>query len=258
MPDGRPEPLPVLVRGTLRGRPLDGEGLFLATDEGFEVRTPLGVIAAPCGALDGIEVHGGEVALLLAGGDAVHLEGGGRVVAAARELVARSCAVPELTRALRAFGSPRGGGAEQELLFGPLLAARKRAERATEMRTRLAAFDPAALRAACRGALREAATRRFPDDPPDRRALAAELDELARGYLARIDELAAAAAAVSGAPDAARLRRWREWTASVGALFAEADALWLAWAPVLQAERGRRRSWWRRVFALPRRRRELW
>jgi hypothetical protein len=253
------EPLPVLVRGTVRGRPYDGEGLFRATGEGFELRTAAGPVLVSCDALDGVEVRGADVALVLAGGAEIHLEGGGRVVAVAREVVARSCTIPELTRALRTLGSRHALGGEQESLFGPLLAARRRAERGAERRTRIAAFDAAALREACEEALRGAATRRFPDDAPDRRALAAELQELAQPYLAALDRLERATAAVRDDPETVQLRRWREWTAAVADLFGEADRLWIAWAPVLASERGRRLPWWRRIARLrPGRRRELW
>ena len=259
MPEPRDEAFPVLVRGVVRGRPLDGEGLFRATREGFELRTSAGALAVPCAALEGVEVRGEDVSLFLAGGAEMQLEGGGRMIAAARELVTRSCAIPELTRALRALGARNTLGREQEMLFGPLLAARRRAERASEMRTRVAAFEAAALRDACEEALRDAATRRFPDEPPDRRALAAELHELAHRYMSALDRLEQSAAAVRAAPDAVQLRRWREWTESVAALFTAADRLWLAWAPVLAAEPGRRLAWWRRLArARPWRRRELW
>jgi hypothetical protein len=257
MPDRPDEALPVLVHGTLRGRPIDGEGLFRATADGFELRMAGASFAAPCSALDGIEVHASDVVLMLAGGDELRLEGSGRVVATARELVQRSCAIPELTRALRALGSRNVLGPEQEALFGPLLLARKRAERATELRTRLAAFDAAALRDAWERALRDSATRRFPHDAPDRRALAAELADIAAPYLAALERVERAASAVRGAPETSRLRLWREWTAAVAELFASADRLWLAWAPILAAEPGRRLPWWRRLLR-PRRRRELW
>ena len=249
----------MLVRGVVHGRPFDGEGLYRATPEGFELRTSAGALTVPCGALDGVEVRGEDVSLFLAGGSELELEGGGRMIAAARELVARSCAIPEITRALRALGARQTLGREQEMLFGPLLAARRRAERASEMRTRLAAFEAAALREACEEALRDAATRRFPDEPPDRRALAAELHELAHAYMAALDRLEQSAAAVRAAPDALQLRRWREWTAAVAALFSAADRLWLAWAPVLAGEPGRRLAWWRRLGRLRHwHRRELW
>lgn len=259
MPERRDEAFPVLVRGVVRGRPFDGEGLFLATPEGFELRTSAGALGVGCGALDGVDVRGEDVSLFLADGSELQLEGGGRMIAAARELAARSCVIPELTRALRALGARRTLGREQELLFGPLLAARRRAERATEMRTRLAAFEAAALRDACEEALRDAATRRFPDEPPDRRALAAELQDLAHAYMAALDRLERSAAAVRAAPDSERLRRWRDWTATVAALFVAADRLWLAWAPVLAAAPGRRLAWWRRLARLRHwRRREIW
>ncbi len=257
MRDGPEEPLPVLVHGSVAGRQIDGEGLFRATADGFELRMAGAAFTAPCAALDGIVVHASEVVLVLAGGDELRLEGSGRVVATARELMQRSCTIPELTRALRALGARNVLGPEQEALFGPLLAARRRAERATELRTRLAAFDAAALRDAWEHALRDAATRRFPHDAPDRRALAAELADVALPYVAALDRLERSATAVRGAPEESRLRLWREWTSAVAELFVSADRLWLSWAPILAAEPGRRVPWWRRLLR-PRRRRELW
>lgn len=136
-------------------------------------------------------------------------------------------ALPEFTRSLRAFASPAAlASSEQGVLFGPLLSARKSAERVQSAEGRLAAFDANRLRGELQAALDGLARRREPRSEPDRRALSALLDESAIQAHGALDALAAAAAAVrAAAGDEARAAMWPAWTAAVQVLFDAVDQI---------------------------------
>lgn len=177
------------------------------------------------------------------------LRGGPALAALQRELVARAGALPGVTRALRALGSRRGHpGAEHDRFFAPLLAARRRAERAADPAVRLAAFDGAALRRAIEAAVLELARARYPAHPSARRAAEEELLELAEPVLASCDELITAAQVVRDAEPEEILLRWREWTAAVKRAFESADRSWMAIARELDTPVRPRRPLWQRLF----------
>jgi hypothetical protein len=126
------------------------------------------------------------------------------------------------------------------------------------LEARLVLFDAAALRGALEETFRQFAAERFPEKPPERRALEAELSDIAAPLTASFEALDAAAAAVRESADDTRFAAWRDWTAAVHAVFAQADRCWLAALPVLsagvqlgaQASRAGRGSLWRRLFRL--------
>lgn len=176
-----------------------------------------------------------------------------------RELERLAYELPELTRGLRGVGTRRGAsGADHDLWFGPLLAARHQAAAAGDWRARAAALAPDPLRERAARALEELAAVRYPASPPDRRALAAELEGCAEPLDAAFGALARAAAELHAADDAVRVAAWRGWVGAARQCFAAADAGWLAMAPVLarHAEAcaagggpggaGARRRFWRR------------
>jgi hypothetical protein len=163
-----------------------------------------------------------------------------QLAAFGRQLVSAGCAIPELTVPLRGLGSARGQpGVDHDRFFASLLTARTAAARATEPMHRLGAVDPAALDASVSRVTREMAAARFPKHPPERRALEAELSDLAEPVVASIGALAEAARAVREAPDDVVFVRWRAWAAAYRAVFVAADRCWLATVPVLAAA-GRR------------------
>lgn len=139
--------------------------------------------------------------------------------------------LPELTRTLRALGSPRrSGGAAQQQFFSPLLEARRRAASTRDVDAVVRAFDGAALARALERQL-EAIARGWPDDrTAARRALRAEIQERTREYraaLALLDERSAELLAASNT-DQERLAAWRAWTTQLAAAFQAADRAWMS------------------------------
>lgn len=157
-----------------------------------------------------------------------------------RDLAARCCALPELTRALRSLGRRREGlsvseASEVDRFFAPLLHARRQAAKtdADTVARALDAFGGAALAAALERTAAEFAAVRHPDRASARRALEARLHERLEPVLealARLDEAAALARDPEGG--VVRVGAWREWVARLRAVFARADECW----PHLAAE----------------------
>lgn len=241
----------VRVDGAIGGMPFAGDGAVRLADDAVEVVIADGRVTIAFSALEGACWRDGSVLLWLRGGALLRLSGTPRLAALARELVSRASALPEVTRALRTFGSHRARpGAEHDRVFAPLLAARRRAERSTEPYTRLAAFDAPALRRALDEALGALAAARCAGSAADARALRAHLDELFAPFLVALGALERAASAVRAAPEEEQLARWREWAAAAGTLFADADRCWAHALPLLGRWRVVRPPLWRRVLRL--------
>lgn len=135
--------------------------------------------------------------------------------------------VPELTRGLRSFASPKALGGVHDRYFAPLLDARRAAKAATRWATRVAAFDADRLEATMRATVRTFAAERFPDSAPDRRALAAQLEDACGDLFDELATLGAAQSAVqSAADDEQRAHAWRAWTATLRGMFTAADRGW--------------------------------
>jgi hypothetical protein len=148
------------------------------------------------------------------------------------EILVRCRAVPELTSALRAFGSRRGHRSlrshapkDQQRFFAPLLDARRQAVAAKTPGAAMAAFDAGALTTAFDTALRELAAHRYGDNAPARRALEAELVDLVEPLHASLEQLKEAAKEASASED---LKVWRAWTRQLGATFEVADRVWIS------------------------------
>ena len=156
------------------------------------------------------------------------------------ELLLRCRALPELTRALRAFGSRRGhrstrasASADQQRFFAPLLAARRSASAAISPPIVLDAFAAVPLSAALEEALSKFAIERHGENGPARRALEAELGELIEPLLGAIQVLGEASARAAELPD--DLRLWRAWAGQLRVTFEVADRAWLALDVALDA-----------------------
>lgn len=254
--------VPATVRGLVRGAELAGEGSLGVGSHELEIRVQDGGVHAraepprprtlrfPFHLVEGVRYRDGELSLYLAGGDVLELSGTPALAAATEELISQASALAEVTRPLRALGSHRANpGADHVRFFAPFLGARRRAERATALHGRLDAFAAVALRRAVAEALRELAVTRFPESAPERRALEAELSELAEPLAASVDALEAMATAVRRSDEETRLIAWRGWAAAVRDLFACADRSWMAIAPVLAAAGSEPPArWWRRVL----------
>jgi len=137
--------------------------------------------------------------------------------------------LPELTRALRALGSPRrSGGSYQSLFFLPLVDARKRAAEARGAEARVRAFDTAELSRALQHSIDKIVSS-WPDERPSvRRALRAELNERVGTYASALLILSERAAAALSADTDARLGAWRAWTMQLAATFDAADRSWMS------------------------------
>jgi len=187
--------------------------------------------------------------LYLATGDVIQLEQAPDPNALATEIASRICAIPEMTRSLRALGAGSlAAGEEHDRFFGPLLEARLIAERAPNLVATRAAFAAAALRAAMEQVVADIGAERYPREPGERRALVAELSEHAHELFARIAELERAEAALGASHDSERFMLWRRWTVVLRDVFRSADSSWVEIHPVLSDDRRGKPSFWRRLF----------
>jgi hypothetical protein len=249
-PSGAPEArIAARIDGTIGTVVFAGEGSVRLLDDAVELRGAEAGVTIAFAALDGASYHDAHVTLHVRGGARLHLSGTPRLAALVRELAARASALPELTRALRTMGSHRAHpGPAHDRVFGPLLAARRRAERSADPMHRLGAFDAPTLRGALDEALAALAAERCRASPPDERALRAHLDELFEPLAASLDALGRATAAVREAAEGEQFARWRDWSGAASAVFADADRCWQRALPLLEGWRVRRRPLWRRVL----------
>ena len=240
--------IPVTVVGSTGVGELSGTAMLALGDDALVLRAQTGEITMSYAALDGVQFREARLTISAHGPIMLRLDGSARLAATAREIVARACVLPELTLALRGMGSRRApGGGEDDAFFSPFLAARRRAERASDLALRLAAFDPAVLAAAVDEMLQRFAAAKTRGGS-DRRALEAHLTELAEPLHASLGRLSDAAAAWRASGDDVRLARWRDWSAALHALFAEADRCWLECRAVVREWHDEPRSWWQRVL----------
>jgi hypothetical protein len=156
--------------------------------------------------------------------------------------------LPEFTRSLRALAVASAPGSDHDVIFAPLLEARRAAHRATSLDQQLAAFDASRLDRAWRSAIATLAERRFPTSAPDRRALVAELELLAAAVWTALVALKGASERTKLARPESRRAAWEAWVAELQALFRTADAWWEQCLPVLADPRGRKGAFWRRVL----------
>lgn len=242
-------PRRVMLGGLLRGRELDGEAILSLDAEALSLDTAHGRISLALAQLEGIRVPGDVLELYLATGDVIQLEQAPELNALAAGIAAQVCAIPEMTRSLRALGAGSlAAGEEHDRFFGPLLEARLLAERAPNLVALRAAFDAAALSAAIAEVLEEIAVERYPADAGERRALVAELRDGAHDLFARIAELERSENLLGACDDSERFVRWREWSAVLRNVFRSADESWIVIHPVLSDDRRGRPGFWRRMF----------
>ena len=106
------------------------------------------------------------------------------------------------------------------------------------------------MSASLQSAIADFAKARFPRRAPDRRAIEAELLEIADPLFTALQALDvyAARAGEEGSEDTAFVR-WRSWCGAVQEVFDRADRCWMAFGPVL-GEAPVRRPLWRRVLRL--------
>jgi hypothetical protein len=241
--------VPVRVRGTLRGTAVDADGTVRLLDEILAIGVGDREYTTRVDRLDGVVWEAPNLSLYAAR-DTIELSGHASVQPLGVQITTVALALPELTRTMHGLGSRRGHpGTDHDRFFASLLTARRAAEGFTEPDSRLAAFDARRLTHTLTTLLADLAAERFPDSPPDRRALEAELVDTAEKLFATLDALGEAAAAVRDSAAQSRLARWREWTRAAHRVFEEADRCWIAVVPALSASvpRAPRRRFWRRA-----------
>ena len=244
-----PDPIRARVRGRYRGHDLDGEVSLDVLEDALAMAGGGREARIRIDRLDGLVWDAPRLMLHLHGGDVLELSGDPRLQLVGDELSRAVYAFPEITRTLHGLGSRRGRpGSDHDRFFGALLHARRLAEDGDRLEVRLAAFDAAALRAGIERTLGEMAAERFPESPPDRRALEAELQESAERLLLSLDALADAARTVLASEGATRFAAWRAWTRAARRVFEHADRCWLESLPALADSRGRRGRFWRRII----------
>jgi len=232
----------VRVRGLLRGAELSGEASLVIDARRLALvaeDAPAATIALA--ALDGLAVHDDahapRVTLFVAGGDVIDLD-----AAPVAELLSAVFPLPELTRALRAFGSARARpGADHDRFFAPLLEPLRRA-RAAHTSALVATgapwsvaqlFDGARAASSLRTVLAALAAERHAVAGPDRRALEAELLDESEEVFDALDALRASAQRLVESGDETRAAAWREWSAALAAVFRAADRAWVRSLPAL-------------------------
>jgi hypothetical protein len=242
-----------MLTGSIGGVDLGGPGSIAILEDGLELDTAIGDVVISFVALEGLAYRDARLTLHMRHGDVIRADGTPRLAALAREISTQVCSLPELTRPLRSLGSRRGRlGTEHDRFFAPLLAARRRGERATDVRSRLKAFDAAGIAAALDESIAAFAKDRYPRSAPDRRALEAELLEIALPLRTSLDalEVYARRAVETAGGDETAFVRWRSWCGSIQEVFDRADRCWIAFGALLGEAPVRRRPLWRRVLRL--------
>jgi hypothetical protein len=234
---------PFALTSTRIGRTDLGSGMIAVDDDAIVVVIHSNAedrsIRVPCTAIEEIGAENGEVELRLRDGMRLSLVGDD-MVGLRLELTNHCRAIPEVTRALRAFGSRRGHGSarasgpeEQRRFFAPLLDARREAVTTIDPERTLAAFDAATLEQAIAQTLHALATERYGSNAPARRALEAELVDLTEPLNNALQALGSAATDARGAVD--DLTLWRAWSEQLRATFETADRVWLSLDAALDA-----------------------
>jgi hypothetical protein len=136
--------------------------------------------------------------------------------------------MPEFTRSLRGFASVKAlGTKEHELVFGPLLAARRSASRVQSPAGRAAAFDAERLRRSFRDAVVNIAKSRSGGNASLERALEARLEERGGAVFDALDRVAATAQPLKQA-GGETVASWSAWCDAIQRLFDATDGFWLA------------------------------
>lgn len=239
------------LRGAWQDRALDYDAR-LTLDErvvhiDVETDTPQRV-AVPVDALAGAAVADGVLALHLVDGRRLVLYGSPHLEGLRHQLEAVTCDFPSQMLSLRHFGSERSApGSDHDRWFEALLVARRVAGESRTIETQRRAFDAGRLGRHAHVTREGWAASRF-ENAADRRALEAELEEIAIPYGTALFAVEAAALALRQADEATQFAEWRIWQATVRTAFRAADEVWAAMVPVLADSRGAKGALWRRLL----------
>jgi hypothetical protein len=198
-------------------------------------------IRVPIALIDGVALRRGTHELILGLRDGTQIMLASPSASSLRDdLLGRCRSLPELTRALRTFGSRRGhramratAGADQQRFFAPLLQARRMARTAATPVETIVAFDSDVLTSAYASTLQTFASERVAVAGASRRALEAELVDAAEPLMESFTALGSAATTARTALD--DLRLWRAWSGELRSTFETADRVWIALDVVLEA-----------------------
>lgn len=236
MPDRVLEVTGIVARGIWARRPAHVEGTLLLEDQAASLASGSGAAyeIAPYSAFTDA-TWAGETLTLYRHEETLVITGSRELNRAWGVVVERACILPEMTRGLRSLGTSRGGNAQlQSRFFGPLLHARRRLQEPDALEWRVMHFDARAMSGRLMATIRELAMERFPESPPDRRALEAELGEALEPLADNLEVLAHAAERIRSGPDGQRFVTWREWTRQLRRVFLEADRAWSSMAETLR------------------------
>jgi hypothetical protein len=222
---------------------LEGSTLTVDCEQGMPPR-----ISLTADKLMGAELHGDTLTVHRSEGRPVVFSADLHLDGLRNRLEAAVCVFPAQTLSLRGFGSERSApGSDHDRWFEALLHARRVAEESRTIETQRRAFDAARFTRHAL-ALRESwAAERFAE-PADRRAMQAELEELAAPFTQALRQLEHSSLRLRQAPDAHQFDAWRKWTDAVQRTFRGADDVWMAIVPVLVDSRGSKGSFWRRLI----------
>lgn len=243
--------VPVRLHGAWNDRTLDYDA-EVQLEAGvlrvaFDAAQPT-VITLPVGDLSGADFHDDVLRLHAVDGRVVALSASAHLDGLRHRLEAQASVFPAQTLSLRGFGSERSlPGSDHDSWFDGLLTARRVAEESRTIETQRRAFDAERLRRHIRSTIDAWAAARF-DEAADRRALSAELAEIAAPYDTALTGLEAAALELRQAPHAVQFTAWRAWTARVQLAFRAADDAWSLMVPVLCDSRGAKGTFWRRLL----------
>lgn len=233
---------PIRLTATRVGRTDLGDGTAVIDEDAITVSMRANAsqrpIRVPLTSIDTVSISGDELHLVLRDGTQMALASPS-AESMRDDVLIRCRAMPEVTRALRAFGSRRGqrstretAAAEQQRFFSPLLEARRKAGAAGGPMAVMSAFDAASITQSLTAALASFAIDRHGETGPARRALEAELVDAAEPLSIALHAMGEAAAHAGG--DIENLHLWRAWSAQVLASFEIADRVWLAIDGVLE------------------------
>ena len=221
----------------------DGAALRLV----FDARNPTQIdLMVPD--LLGATLADDQLVLSARGGTVLALSGSPHLEGLRHRLEAAVCEFPAQLLSLRGFGSERSApGSDHDQWFDALLTARRMAEESRTVETQRRAFDAPRLVRHAQVTRDGWAAARFEGDA-DRRALVAELEEVATPYSQALRQLEHAALRLRQAPADRQFETWRRWTGTVRRTFQTADEVWAATVPVLCDSRGAKGALWRRLL----------
>lgn len=230
------QPLRARVIGIVSGRELDAYADISLVDHALMLAWEH---AAPwqldLDGLDGVMPRANQLTLYLNSGDVLELTENDALRAFGATVMDRACAVPELTRGLRAMGSSRGAqDVAHDRWFAPLLAARRAVAGISDAERQVALVDAAAIAQQIHRVMTDLSKDQSAGQAAMQRAIEAALQEESERVFIALDRLALAADVLRTSALDTRLVDWRRWMNALRDVFVAADQSWPGCAKVLQ------------------------